>query len=54
MTAREYARIESAAAELRSQAETMTNDRDRENLLHRADALEWVLSIAERPDRPER
>ena len=28
MTAREYARIESAAAELRSQAETMTNDRD--------------------------
>lgn len=52
MTSREYARIKSTAAELRDQADSMTNNRDRENLLHRADALEWVLSIAERPSSP--
>ena len=47
MKAREKARIESTVKYLREQADEMNDQMDRENLLNRADALEWVLSIAE-------
>ena len=47
MTKREKERISKTIEGLKAQAEHMDNERDRENLLNRADALEWVLSIAE-------
>lgn len=47
MTKREKDRIYKTIEELKGFANQEDNDRDRENLLHRADALKWVLSIAE-------
>ena len=47
MNAREKKRIKAAADELRSYAAEIEDVADRENLLNRADALDWVLSIAE-------
>ena len=47
MTKREKERISKTIEGLKAQADHMDSERDRENLLNRADALEWVLSIAE-------
>ena len=47
MTKREKERISKTIEGLKAQAGHMDSERDRENLLNRADALEWVLSIAE-------
>lgn len=47
MTKREKERISKTIEGLKAQADHMDNEQDRENLLNRADALEWVLSIAE-------
>lgn len=50
MKAREKARIQATIDELKAMAENLTgpeDEADRENLLNRANALEWVLSIAE-------
>lgn len=47
MTKREKERISKTIEGLKAQADHMDSERDQENLLNRADALEWVLSIAE-------
>lgn len=50
MKAREKARIQATIDELKAMADELDgveSTADRENLLNRADALEWVLSIAE-------
>lgn len=47
MTRKEKERISKTIKELEAQADHMDSERDRDNLLNRADALEWVLSIAE-------
>ena len=47
MTKREKERISKTIEGLKAQSDHMDSERDRENLLNRADALELVLSIAE-------
>jgi hypothetical protein len=47
VTKREKERIAKTIEELKVQADLMDNERDRENLLNRVDALEWVCSITE-------
>ena len=47
MTRKERERISKTIEGLKAQADHMDSEQDRENLLNRADALEWVLSIAE-------
>lgn len=49
MTTKEFDLIAATIADLKSAACAMDDQRDRENLLHRVDALEWVLSIATIP-----
>lgn len=47
MTKREKERISKTVEGLKAHADHMDSEQARENLLNRADALEWVLSIAE-------
>lgn len=47
MKKREKSRIEKAIKELKECADQTIEQQDKENLLNRIDALEWVLTIAE-------
>ena len=47
MTAREKELIQKTIKGLKENAALMDTDEDRDNLLNRANALEWVLSISE-------
>lgn len=49
MTTREFDCIADTIAALKEAAAGEMNQRDKENLLHRVDALEWVMSIATIP-----
>lgn len=47
MKMREKARIKRTIEELKEFVKQLEDERDKENLLNRVDALEWVLTIAE-------
>lgn len=47
MTSREKELIQKTIKGLKENAALMDTDEDRDNLLNRANALEWVLSISE-------
>lgn len=47
MKKREKARIERTIQELKKFVKQLEDEKDKENLLNRVDALEWVLTIAE-------
>lgn len=47
MKMREKTLIEKTIEELKEWAKQVDDQKDKENLLNRVDALEWVLSIAE-------
>ena len=50
MTTKEFDLIAATIADLKSETCAMDDQRDKENLLHRVDALEWVLLIATIPE----
>lgn len=47
MKMREKARIKRTIEELKEFVKQLEDEKDKENLLNRVDALEWVLTIAE-------
>lgn len=47
MKMREKARIKRTIEELKEFVKQLEDEKDKENLLNRIDALEWVLTIAE-------
>ena len=47
MKMREKARIKRTIEELKEFVKQLEDERDKENLLNRVDALGWVLTIAE-------
>ena len=47
MKKREKTRIERTIQELKKFVKQLEDEKDKENLLNRVDALEWVLTIAE-------
>lgn len=50
MTTKEFDLITATITDLKHAAHIIDDQRDKAHILHRADALEWVLSIATIPE----